>query len=195
MTTDVLNATMSSDTVERIDKLSAICAPLMQRSRKDGRFRYPAKYGDGSAEERQRNAVQTLISGARDIAENPGPIMMTRREFETLRAKLQTAADALYALTSPLDTHRTGIDPFSLFEAIGQIESQIARLNHTVVVVERDRGELTEQAVCIHIAQLCHELFGSVMLGVVAALAGAVLGTQIERHSVRNWWTAFIAEQ
>jgi hypothetical protein len=138
--------------------------------------------------------VRTLISGARDIAKNPGPIMMTRREFETLRAKLQTAADALYPLTSPLDTCRTGINPFSLFEAIGQIESQIAHLNHTVIVVERDRGGLTEQAVSIHIAQLCCDLFGTVMLGVVAALASALLGTKIERHSVRNWWAA-TAEQ
>ena len=194
MTTDVLERDRKA-TASGIDKLTAICAPLMQRSRKDGRFRYPAKdVGQGSAEDRQRDAIRTLISGARDIAKNPLAIM-TRRDFEETRAKLRTAANALYTIGSPRDMRGAGIDPFLLVAPINEIETEISEFGREIIIIERDRGsDPREQAVAAHIAQLCYSLFGNVMSGVVAGLTEALLGAKVERHSVRNWWKAFVAK-
>ena len=196
MTTDTIErrSTGAFEPVEK-DELSTICAALLQRARRDGRFRYPARdAGTGTAEERQQAAIAALISGACDIAEKP-PAIMTRREFEATRAKLRTAADALYALSTPLDPRYTGIDPFALVAPINEIETEIVQLRHTVVVIERDRGsDPRVQAVAAGIGQLCYLLFGTVMSGVVAGLTEALIGTKVERYEVRNW-TALIAKQ
>jgi hypothetical protein len=181
VTTDLLERHSTCAERAEDDRLSDVCAPLMHRSRKTGLFQYPAKADGGPTEEQQRAAIQALISGARDIAKNPKTIM-SRRDYEATRAKMRTAVDALYALTN--------LDPFSLVAPTNQIETEIDELRRTVTVVERDRGELVERAVTVGIARLCRSIFGTVMLGVVAALASALLGTRIERYQVRNWLAA-----
>ena len=49
------------------------------------------------------------------------------------------------------------VDPVA--EAIHEIEERLARLERKTIVVERDRGELTAQGVCIRISQLCCQIF------------------------------------
>jgi hypothetical protein len=196
---------MSADVVERraavaesaLDlppQLRPVWDQLMHSSRKTGMFQFPTTFDldCGTTEERQRAAISLLFMGAIEFSEKPGPIM-TRREFEAMRGELHTAADTLRKVSSPFDSRRADIDP--LIDAVGEIEAKIFQLDRAAIVVERDRGDLREQVVTVRIAQLCNALFDNVMLGVVAALAGAVLDTKIERHSVRNWWAAFVAEQ
>jgi hypothetical protein len=183
---------------------AAIRRQLMRRDRKTGRFLAPAtfdfRFGTTTAG-RQQIAISMLFAMAWTIAESSG-LIMTRRAFELTRTRLRTQADSLRettATTAQLGLHKPWpdehyVDP--VIEATREIEDRLARLERRTIVVERDRGELIEQAVAIRIAQLCRSIFGGkVMLGVVAALAGAVLDTKIERHSVRNWWAAFVAEQ
>jgi hypothetical protein len=177
---------------------SAIWQQLMRQDRKTGRFLFPTTFdlGLGTAEERQQTAIWMLLSGACHIAESPGPIM-TRREFEAMRTELQTQADSLRETT--VATVRLGLskphtissDPAEhyvdpLIEAAHEVEHRIAQLKRTTIVIERDRGDAHAQAVTIRITQLCYVFFDNTMPRVVAALAGALLNTKIERYRVRD---------
>jgi hypothetical protein len=206
MTTDVIERVAHSgrlataQTSNELPSFSAIRRQLMRRDRKTGMFLSPAKFDFRFGHDKQQVAISLLFAAAHTIAASSG-LIMTRHVFELTHARLRMQADGLRETTAvsaqlglnqpwPAEHH---VDPVT--EAIREIEDRLVRLERRVIVTERDRGDLREQAVTVHIAQLCYTIFGSVMLGVVAALAGAVLDTTIERHSVRNWWKAFVAEQ
>jgi hypothetical protein len=203
---------MTTDTIERgtalaekpaareLPQFAAIRRQLMRRDRKTGRFLSPVTFDFRFGHDRQQIGISMLFAMVRTIADRSG-LILTRHEYELTCTRLRGQADSLRETTAAsarLGLHKPWpdehyVDP--VIEATREIEDRLARLERKTIVVERDRGKLTEQGVCIRIAQLCHQIFGTVMLGVVAALASALLGTKIERHSVRNWWAAFVAEQ
>jgi hypothetical protein len=213
MTTDVIErarkATAPFGAVHTVTpdlppELAAIWTRLMRRSQKDGRFQFPTTFdvGYGTPEQRQRFAIWLLLSCAIEFADKSG-LAMTRREFESTRAELQTAADTLrkmaaMAVRSGLrEPHVLGtdehIDP--MIVAAEEAEDMVDQFKRAAHVVERDRGELREQAVAIRIAGLSRMLFGHIMPGVVVTLVEVLLGTKLERSRIRDWWKAFAAEE
>jgi hypothetical protein len=196
---------MTTDTIERgtavaekpaareLPQFAAIRRQLMRRDRKTGMLLTPAIFDFGFGHDRQGIAISMLFAMAHTTADRSG-LIMTRREFELTRARLRAHADSLRETTAV--SARLGlrkpwsddVDPVA--EAIHEIEERLARLERKTIVVERDRGELTAQGASIRISQLCCQIFGSTMPGVVAALAGVLLGVEITRQRVSDWIVA-----
>jgi hypothetical protein len=202
MTVDVIERTRLAEKPRPQDlppEFCAIEAQLMRRRRKDGCFLYPTTFdlGHGTAEERQRAAVSMLFLMACEFAEQPGPIML-RRDLETLRADLQATAQTLrravrtavqlglrrpHVISNEEELHN--IDPLIVAAEEAHF---LARHLDRALVVERDRGDMREQAIAIRVATACRWLFGRTMPGIVAALMKILLqGQTIEPHRVRDW--------
>jgi hypothetical protein len=169
-------------------RLAAVEARLLRRRRKDGRFLVPTAFdvGYGTTDERQRFAIYMLFRSACESVEHPH-IVMTRRELESRREQLQATATALRdAACGP---HILGDEPQldPLITAAEEVEFEIERMDRQVTTVERDRGNLRDQAVVISIARVADLLFNRQMPGVVATLAGAVLGHEVSPGQVREW--------
>ena len=202
MAVDVIESARVAEKLRQQDlppEFSAIWAQLMRRRRKDGRFLYPTTLdlGRGTAEERQRAAVWMLLYAACEAAETPGAIIL-RRDLETLRAEVRTAAKTLrkaaaravqlglrrpHVISSEEEHHNE--DP--LIVAADEADFLARHLDHAFVV-DRDRGDMREQAIAVRIAIACRVFFGRAMPGIVTALMEALLEDQkVEPHRVRDW--------
>jgi hypothetical protein len=178
-----------------------IWAGLMRRRRKDGRFLYPTRVDiGGTADQRQKFAIELLFSIALEIAENPGPIAL-RRELEAMRTDLQTTAKTLrntvatavqsglrqpHQISSEPELHY--IDP--LIVAAEELQDLAAQLGDRGIVVERDHGNMREHAVAVGIATMCRFLFGRTLPAVVVGLVKIFLDRDIQAFEVQNWYRA-----
>jgi hypothetical protein len=143
---------------------------LMSRDRKTGRFQYPTTFdlGYGTEEQRQCFAIDVLMHAALE----PPPPVITRKQRNTMRGQLLTAAETLREAV--IQSKRLGLrsvehqlgsspktDPW--IQTAEELEDMADFLDRTALVVERDRGMLFERAKAVQLARMSQLFFGKVL--------------------------------